>query len=466
MKQYLFGLIFLFCSGGSWAQGDLSTLNVEQVLAIVRQYHPTVKQADINIAKSDAGITVARGAFNPMISNIISNKTLSDTNYYDYLHPAITIPTWFGIEVTAGLENLVGDRLNPSQTVGQSSYIGVSIPLLKNLLMDKRRAYLQQSKLYKEMAFTEQQALINTILMEAAVQYWEWVKAYQYYQMVDQNLTLSRQRFELVKKTFQNGERPAIDTLEAMSQYQSFEFLKNESWLKFQNEGLALSVFLWQADNAPYQLPADIIPQEGWDDETNIQQFSLDLSLLLEYARQFHPELQLYSQKLTALNIDQKLKFQDLLPRLDFSYNHLSKGYNAFASDGLLFQDNYQYGLKLEMPIPFSQGRGEYKMTKLRIEETVLTQRQKTLNIELKIRNYYNEYLMLKDQIQLQRGMLTNFEELLMAEEALFRNGESSLFLINSRENKVLENQRKLIELKTKYLQVIYGLQWSSGLLR
>ncbi|HQX45036.1 MAG TPA: hypothetical protein PK209_10805, partial [Saprospiraceae bacterium] len=130
MIQYLFCLGLCMFPGVMLAQGDTATLNVEQVLEIVRQHHPTVKQANINIAKSDAGISIARGAFNPIISNIISGKTLSDTTYYDYLHPNITIPTWFGIEVTAGVENLTGDRLNPSQTVGQSSYIGVSIPLL------------------------------------------------------------------------------------------------------------------------------------------------------------------------------------------------------------------------------------------------------------------------------------------------------------------------------------------------
>jgi outer membrane protein TolC len=62
--------------------------------------------------------------------------------------------------------------------------------------------------------------------------------------------------------------------------------------------------------------------------------------------------------------------------------------------------------------------------------------------------------------------MLTNFEKLLKAEETLFRNGESSLFLINSRENKVLETERKLIELKAKYYKTIYALQWSTGLLK
>jgi outer membrane protein TolC len=49
------------------------------------------------------------------------------------------------------------------------------------------------------------------------------------------------------------------------------------------------------------------------------------------------------------------------------------------------------------------------------------------------------------------------------AEEKRFENGESSLFLINSRENKALESQEKLIELKTKYYKSIFALQWISG---
>jgi len=466
MKKCLVIFLLLFYSSFAISQNNSSSLNVEQFLEIVRQYHPVVKLSNIGIQKSDADITIARGAFNPIISNVISNKTFSNTPYYDYTNPNVTIPTWYGIEVSAGLENLSGNRFDPSETLGQSSYIGISIPLLKNLVIDKRRAYLQQAKLYNEMAKTEQQAIINNILMEAASQFWEWVNAYEAYNIVQKNLTVSQKRFEMVKSTFKYGERPAIDTVEAMSQNQSFEFQRNESWLKFINESLQLSAFLWQSNNNPYQLPEDVIPQKGWDNETNIQNAQLNLAELLVNAAQFHPELQIYKQKLDVLGIDKKLKFQELLPKLDFKYNHLGKGYNAFVSKGLFFQNNYQYGLKLEMPVPFSQGRGEYKKVKLNQEETQILQSQKSLNIELKVKNYYNEFITLKNQVQLNRGMLTNFEKLLKAEETLFRNGESSLFLINSRENKVLETERKLIELKAKYYKTIYALQWSTGLLK
>ncbi|WP_221393492.1 hypothetical protein [Dyadobacter sp. NIV53] len=58
-----------------------------------------------------------------------------------------------------------------------------------------------------------------------------------------------------------------------------------------------------------------------------------------------------------------------------------------------------------------------------------------------------------------------NYQKLVQAEQIRFANGESSLFLINSRENKALEAREKLIELKTKYFQTAYSLQWSAGLL-
>ncbi len=466
MKNKIIYLFFILFSFEYSAQNDTITLNVEEVLALVRQHHPAVKQADIAVKKSDADIMIARGAFNPIVGASLAHKTFGDVTYYESVAPSVTIPTWFGIEVSAGLENLSGNRLNASETVGQTGYIGVNVPLLKNLLIDKRRAYLQQSKLYRDMSVNEQKAVINTILMDAAAQFWLWVNAYRVHQVLSENLELSRQRFEMIKKTFKNGERPAIDTLEAMTQLQTLEFQRNEAWLSFQKERLELSVFLWQANGSPYLLPEKVMPHNGWDNETNIQNFNLNLDELLKKAQQFNPELKLYNQKISSLSIDQKLKFQELLPKLDFKYNHLSKGYNPLATDGFLFQNNFQYGLKLEMPLLFSQGRGEYKKAKLKIEETEWAQNQKSIQIAAKIKYYHNEFLTLKSQVSLQRAILTNFEKLLKAEVALFKNGEGSLFLINSRENKVLEAERKLIEVKTKYHKTIYSLQWATGLLQ
>jgi hypothetical protein len=72
----------------------------------------------------------------------------------------------------------------------------------------------------------------------------------------------------------------------------------------------------------------------------------------------------------------------------------------------------------------------------------------------------------LRKQILTQEATNKNLIALVKAEESRFNNGESSLFLINSRENKALEALEKLIELKTKFAKTVYALQGSASLLR
>jgi len=467
-KKYIVLLVVICTSLFARAQEATATLNAEQVLALVRRFHPIVKQANINIQKSKVDITLARAAFDPILSTYAARKILNGTNYYNYISPEIAIPTWYGIEVYSGLENITGNRLDPSQTSGQSSYFGISIPLAKDLVMDKRRAFLQQAKIFSTMATVEQQAAVNDLLMNAIEAYWLWVKAYQTYNVVKNNVAINEKRLALVKKSYINGERPAIDTVEALTQLQSFQYQQNVYALEFKNAGLQLSAYLWKENNEPYILPENIVPESNWENETSINNFNVVLTALLDIADKNHPELQLYNYKLDALAIDKKLKFQELLPKIDFRYNQLGKNNDLLKtiSTGPLFENNFQYGLKFEIPLRLSQGRADYKKAILKIEETTLNQNQKKLYIQLKIKSYYNEWLTLKQQISLYSNTYNNYQQLVRAEETRLFNGESSLFLVNSRENKALEALEKLIELKTKYYKTIYALQWSAGLLR
>jgi outer membrane protein TolC len=452
----------------SMQQDSIKTLNAEQVLELVRKFHPVARQGAINIEMSESDILIARSNFDPILSYYASGKTFDGIDYYNYTSPELKIPTWYGIELYGGAESLSGNRLDPTKTSGQSSYAGISIPLLKDLVIDKRRAFLQQAKIFNKSAAEQQRLIINNLLVDAAVAYWQWVKAYQTYLVVSDNVATNERRFNLIKNTYLNGERPAIDTVEAVAQLQSFKYQQNLYYFEFQNAGLELSTFLWKNNEEPYNLPESIIPQKGWENEINISNFNLSLSDLLLIADNNHPELKIYNYKLDALYIDKKLKFQELLPSVDLSYNQLSKGYRILESGTPLplLENNFQYGLKVEIPLRLSMGRGSYKMAKLKIADTTLEQEIKRLQIQLKIKNYFNEFVNLKNQVALQSDNYQNYQKLVSAEETRFFNGESSLFLINARENKALEELEKLIELKTKYYKTIYSLQWSAGLLK
>ena len=463
VKYFLF-LIAIALQLVANGQDTLKKLSALQVLEIVRQYHPIAKQADIFVEKAKADVLIARGMFDPTIQNEASQKTFDGIDYYNYNRPSVNIPTWFGVELTAGLEYLSGSRTDPVETRGESSYIGISIPLAKNLLMDKRRAALQSAKIFRTASQAEKRNMLNNLLLDATTSYWNWVKQYQVYRIMEEAVTVNEKRLAMVKMAYRLGDRPAIDTTEALAQLQQFELQKSLAWLEFQNTGLELSLYLWAANSTPYNLPEGIVPA----DELAAMDISTlllpELNALLETARNNHPELLIYNFKLGVLGIEKKLKFQELLPNVNFRYNQLGRGYDVLkTATGPLFENNFQYGLTLGIPLRLSQGRGEYKKAMLKITETKLQQNQKMLQVENKIKSYFNELLALQSQVSLQEKAWKNYLALLRGEEARFRAGESSLFLINARENKTLESLQKLQELKAKYFITENKLKWAAG---
>ncbi|RYD89859.1 MAG: hypothetical protein EOP54_24905, partial [Sphingobacteriales bacterium] len=262
MKQYGLILLYIFFSQVLRAQPNSRMLSEAQVMQMVRQYHPVAKQAAILVEKAKADVTIARGGFDPLLYNSSAKKTFDGLDYYQYNRPELTIPTWFGIDVYAGLEKLSGNRTDPTETLGKTSYVGLSVPLAKNLLMDKRRAALQTAKIYNNASEVERRNMLNDLLLDAAKSYWYWMQRYQVYKILNEAVLVNVQRVQFVKTAYNIGERPAIDTTEALTQLQNFQVLRENAWMEFQNAGLELAVFLWQQNDTPLTIPADIIPAD------------------------------------------------------------------------------------------------------------------------------------------------------------------------------------------------------------
>ena len=443
---------------------DSQTLSPANFIAIVKAYHPIVKQADINIKKAGAEVTIARGGFDPSLYLTSDQKTLDGKNYYQYNNAELKIPTWYGIEVKAGLDNNDGQYLNRESTAGQISYLGVSVPLIKNLVMDKRRAVLLQSKMFKNLTEAERLNTMNDLLYDAYSAYWNWVKEYQIYAVISNTIKLNEARFNLVKIGFRQGDRPAIDTIEALAQLQTFQYQQSESLVKLQNAGIELSNFLWLPNNTYYQLGIEVKPEESWNAQP-IQAIQITLlDEILHTAKQTHPKLRMYNFKLDMLEIERKLKFQSLLPMVNIKGNLLNKGYNVFKNGNANFyQNNNKFGVDIGMPLRLSEGRGGYKLAQLKIQETNYARSIQLQEIENKIKLYYNEIIGLRRQISIYENAYLNYQTLFRGEEIRFKSGESSLFLLNTRENKVLEAMQKLVELKTKFYKYQVALQWAAG---
>ncbi|WP_018615431.1 TolC family protein [Segetibacter koreensis] len=460
------GLLLLALTSPFAVFAQQQVLTLENVLDIVKKYHPVARQAALGVDSARAALLAARGGFDPSIYVNNQQKTFNGKNYYFYTNPELKIPTWYGVDLKAGLEDNGGERITREATQGRSSYVGVTVPLLKNLATDKRRTTVQQAKITVRQSEAARLNEVNNLLYDAASAYWNWVKEYGVFKIFEEAVAINEQRIKLVRGSFAGGDRAAIDTVEALTQLQNFQLLASEAQVRWMTSGFELSNFLWLDNDQPYELSSNVVP-DTLVDGVKIENNPIpSLEDILLTAKANHPKLQTYDRKLDALQAERRLKFQSMLPTLNVNYNFLSKGYKPWKGIGQnVFENNYKYGFEFGLPLLLRQGRGDYKTAKIKIQINQLEKDQVGLEIENKIKKSYNQLLALRQQVKIGEDAYDNYLRLLKAEEVKFSIGESSLFLLNSRESKVLEARQKLLELKTKFFKELVALQWSAGTL-
>jgi outer membrane protein TolC len=333
--------------------------------------------------------------------------------------------------------------------------------------MDKRRAVLAQSKLMVSQSEAERELALNDLMFEAMDAYLQWALQFQNFRILTDAVRINEERYELIKVLVIHGDRAGVDSTEALTQLLNFRFLQNQALLDFQNSGNELSNFLWTENNQPYQLPADVLPSVVLDSANPYKAIFQPLDDMLNLARNEHPKLRSLQFKVDVLDVERRLKFQSLLPTVNLKYNALSEGYEFFKGmDAWSFENNYKFGVDVGLPLFLRQGRGDYQSAKLKLQSTQIDQDATMLAIENKVRAYYNNQVTLLQQIKTYEEALAAYQRVYDVELMRFEIGESTLFLINSRENKLLETRQKLAELKAKFFKSLYGVQWSAGTLR
>ncbi len=456
-NKVLFILILFFFQYGI-AQDSL-TISAQEFISIVKNYHPLAMKYQLQNKIAQSEIIRARGGFDPVLGGKLGEKNIDGTQYYRQKNLELGIPTWYGVDLTAGYNHLEGEKLNSSDTKGGLYSFGISVPLAKNLLYDKRRAMLDQAKFASKMTEAEQSILTNELLLDAENTYWEWVQNFEIYRLQTKAVEINRNRLHLIKKTFEYGERAAIDTVEAQSQLQSFELKQKEAYLNFVKSTQQLQLFLWKDNREIYEISQLIYPGDQLSDHPAYADFEFLLQEFKHKRTDNHLSILYYHQKHYLLESERRLKWQSFLPKLDFMYNFFNK--ENYRADYLpLFDNNFQYGLKLEIPVFQREAKANYQMAKLKLEQNRFDTQIKKRELDTKIETYKNELINYQVQISLSQNNLINYQKLLTAEETRYSNGESSLFLINSRENKMIEAQEKFISVRTKFLKSYNKLKW------
>lgn len=437
MKSHLVCTLFFLVSIHSFSQDLSMSMSLNELLGYVKAYHPVARQAELKISEAQARLMRARGNFDPKIGASLDQKEFNDSDYFQLFDAGLTIPIWFGLDVKAGYERNEGVFLNPERNVPDDGLFkaGISLPIGQGLFINDRMATLKQAKLVQTLNEAERDLQVNEILFQATNAYVNWLQAKKEVALFEDFLSNAKIRFQGIKESALQGQIPTIDTTEAKIIVQSRELGLEQATLSFTQRRLELSNFLWIDDNTPLEITPDVLPQEINAEELD-KVLGTNLIVLENFDVENHPLLRFLEVNIESLDIERKLAAERLKPVLDVQYNFLSETPNQFNS---FTPNNYQAGISFSMPLFLRKERGDLKLAKLRIQDA--TMEYDFINFELKnnINLAQKEIISFQKQFNISASVATNFTTLLNAEERKFSFGESSVFLINAREQQLIE---------------------------
>ena len=447
MKQLF--LAFLFLGFAATAQDMTSKeFTYTEFLGYVKKYHPLVKNANLEINKAQANLMMARGGFDPKIEVDFSEKQFKDKEYYSILNSSFKIPTWYGIEIKAGFDNSDGVYLNPQNTLPNQGLtsLGVTVPLGQGLFINQRMADVRKAKMQMQLSQAERKLQAIAVLYDASQAYFNWKKNFNEVQLYEEYNENAQIRFKGIQSLINQGDKPAIDSVEAGIIVKNRKLSLEDSNLKLAKAKLELANFLWLENNIPLELSDELIPETQL--ELTIQE-SLKTNDLLntDFSITNHPKINALQSKIDMLNVERKLKANMLLPKIDVGYSYISE---PSYIDNYQFKD-YKIGLDFYFPLFLRKERGSLKLAKFKVQETEFTLDLEKVQLTNKINAQKMEIESLLRQKELIKGLVQDNLTMLNSEERLFSFGESSLFLINTRENNLVSAQLSKIALENRF---------------
>jgi outer membrane protein TolC len=252
-----------------------------------------------------------------------------------------------------------------------------------------------------------------------------------------------------MRSSFEEGDKPAVDTLEAQIslRVREAELLKAEQALE--NVRINIENYLWVEGFVPLEMDGNVRAEELIDDRFQVGINSIQLQSEQLIAK--HPELLMYGFKVEGLGVDRRLAREELKPDLRLDYNPLvGLGTNSLV--GTFNPADYMLGVSFNYPIVQRKQRGKLDLIDVKLKDTEIDLVLKNQLIRTKLRNFENNINQSIAQRVIFESMVFDYSRLLSAERRKFDIGESSIFLINSREIKYLESRYKSVEASTKVL--------------
>ncbi len=451
------GFYLLFCLS---IYGQNAPINFDTYINNVLKNNPLSKKAQNINTYGELNYKSARGNYDPKLNANYGNKYFNGSNYYSNLNSEIKQQLFTNQYLKLGYDYGMGNNINPENYTPNSGlpYFGLEVGLLQGLVIDYNRASVLKAKEYVNYYNAEKNVQLNNLLFDASTKYFEWLFSAKSLMLNNYFMDIANQRLKGIEALSEIGEKASIDTIEASIFYQTRLLDLQSNLIDYQKASNEIASFNWQEYNMSSTLllynTTDSLDMYFEKAKNNYLKFLYQDSLN-------NPVLSKYESFQNVLEIENKLKKELIKPKLNINYNFLSN--NVSQINPGFSSNSYKWGANISFPLFLRSSLNDYKMSKINSQNNELELSNKSNELNFKINGLKQTITILALQLQNAERTAKYSKQLVEAEKMKFSNGESSLFILNSRENKWLESELKLAEYKLKFIKTIINIIYLKG---
>ncbi|KTC67947.1 outer membrane component of multidrug efflux pump [Legionella birminghamensis] len=438
----LIGLGALSAYSCSYASPKMQELSLMQVLQSIDTHYPQVKIARLEIIKASGAFVNANGKFDPTLE--ASTRSQPAGGYINnYGDTQLTIPTLYnGLKLFAGYRNGQGDwpiyYQNFLTNSGGEYRAGLSLPLLRDRLIDKERTGLLSSAQLMLMKAQDAEAIKIKIYQDGIKAYWQWVEAGLQIKTFKQLLLLAKKRQDAIEKQASLGDLPELAISENLQQIIQRQQLLNQGQMIFEQASVNLSLYFRDPQGNP------LVP--GEQSLPALSSTSKTITGIRTSLRE-HPGIKKLNHYANMMRLKREQARNELLPQLDATaYTFKQNGSGGYP---LLIPQAAMVGLSFKFPLLQREARGnliqaESELRQIQTEKRFFYEQlnNEFANMLIGINRSRQQVILLKKELRLAQKVQEG-------ETKKFYGGDSTLFLVNQREQMTTQ-----IQLNTLHAQV------------
>ena len=444
-------------------EGELQLLELPDILDMVEKRHPKLLGANLVRGIASAKVLEKQGAFDPALGLASTyqryNSSSSPGKPLDYISNGIVVAKQdpSGIKWEGGWLNTQGFPKSPASSTGDVGefFIEAKVPFLRGAGINDKSIALEQARLVEEQTLEDYQAIRLLTLLDAGMAYLEWNASVMQWRILDENQELAIERAKQVAARIEAGDLAAIDQVEADREIFKRKELTLKATREVQKAALKLALYLWNSDGQdagipqPAQAPLQLPPVQRFTTEDVYQ---LQLTALSE-----RPELRQLKLEKSIVELDKDLAENDRLPQLDLT---LRPGYDA-GGNGVGF--TVKAGIELVIPLATRGPDGRRQAALLKLDKLNLEQVEMIRRILIQVQDAASEAEGAAQRLEQAVALYQKSKELEEAERTKFQFGDSTLFLVNSRERATLEAALKVLTIRLEHSEALILLEAVTG---